>query len=321
MEFVEAEGQTIDDAIERALQLLGVSRDKADIEIVANAARGLFGFGGRRAKVRATLRRPMTFAAGSDSEAASTPAATSRRAPAESSATPAARPHHAPSPPRVPEAPRRAAEPPRREPPRRPAETRHKASERRRGAPERSGPAPEPSPRAPHPDVPSIPLSDAAVEHARTVLAEIVRLSGSEASVEVTREPESVRLVITGDPSGLLIGRRGQTLDALEYVLHRIMPQEDEGSGRLVVDTESYRLRRQQSLEELARHVAERARRSGKPLSLSPMSPRDRRIVHLALQDDPTLTTRSAGTGFFRKVVIVPAGARRGGRSRQPEPT
>jgi spoIIIJ-associated protein len=167
---------------------------------------------------------------------------------------------------------------------------------------------PQRSPKTPSP---AVELTDAIVERARAVLAEIVRLTGSSGGVDAVRESDCVRLVITGDPSGLLIGRRGQTLDALEYVLHRIVAHEDEASGRLIVDAGDYRLRRRQSLEQLTHQVAERARRIGKPLSLSPMSPRDRRIVHLALQDDPTLTTRSAGTGFYRKVVIVPAGARR----------
>jgi spoIIIJ-associated protein len=151
------------------------------------------------------------------------------------------------------------------------------------------------------------------------VLAEIVRLTGSPATVTVAPESEGARLVISGDPSGVLIGRRGQTLDALEYLVNRIMAHEEDSFARLVVDLEDYRQRRQQAIEALTRRVAERARRRGKPVTLNPMSPRDRRIVHLTLQDDPTLTTRSAGSGFYRKVVIVPTDARRGSRTRAPE--
>jgi spoIIIJ-associated protein len=288
MESVETEGHNIDDAIERALQRLGVSRDKVEIEIVSNASRGLFGLGGRRAKVRATLRRPLDLSA----------AAPAPSAPAAS-----------------PTAPRRAVAPAapagddgRAEPP---AQRLRREPTPRAAAPPRPAPESRPAPAA--------PLNHASIDRARALLAEIVRLTGSEASVEVAQDADDVRLLITGDPSGLLIGRRGQTLDALEYVLHRIMAHDEDVGVRLLVDAENYRLRRREALEQLARRTAERARRSGKPLTLSPMSPRDRRIIHLALQDDPTLTTRSAGSGFYRKVVIVPAGARRGRRPGTPQ--
>jgi spoIIIJ-associated protein len=270
MKSVEAEGRSIDDAIERALQHLGVSRDKVDIEILSNSPRGLFGLGGQRAKVRATLRRPLAFDAPSDGGPRPT----------------AALPLPAP-----------AAAVPRRQ----------SARPQQSAAPRAATPAPPASPE---------PFDGAGVERARTVLGEIVRLMGSDATVGVARDPEGVRLVITGDRSGALIGRRGQTLDALEYVLNRIMANDEESSGRLLVDLEGYRLRRQQGLEELVHRVAERVRRRGKPATLNPMSPRDRRIVHMALQGDPTLTTRSVGTGFYRKVVIVPATAGRPNRSR-----
>jgi spoIIIJ-associated protein len=290
MQSVETEGHSIDDAIEQALQRLGVSRDKVDIEILANAARGLFGLGGRRAKVRATVRRPLALDAGE-----STPAAPAATTPAASRDT------------RAEERPRPAA------PPARPA-----SSERRDPSPR---PAPPPAahhapPPRPAPET-APPLSEASLERARVVLTEIIRLTGSEASILATRDADGVRLVISGDPSGLLIGRRGQTLDALEYLLHRIVAHGEDTGARLVVDAENYRLRRRESLEDLARRVAERARRSGKPITLSPMSPRDRRIVHLALQGDTGMTTRSAGSGFYRKIVIAPAGARRPPRQRQ----
>jgi len=295
MDSIEAEGHSIDDAIDRALQRLGVSRDKVDIEIVSNASRGLFGLGGRRAKVRATVRRPL--AVGAATAPAHAPAAAPPRA---VSAAPVATDEPA-------AAPRPAA--PRSESPRQRSE---RAPARRAAEPPRQAPEPRRRPVESTAATPPAPLNQASIDRARSVLSEIIRLIGSEAGVDVARDDEDVRLVISGDPSGLLIGRRGQTLDALEYVLHRIMAHDDGGGVHLVVDAENYRLRRREALEQLARRTAERARRNGKPLTLSPMNPRDRRIVHLALQDDPSFTTRSAGTGFYRKVVIVPAGARRG---------
>lgn len=277
MKYAEAEGRSIDEAIERALQQLGVSRDKVDIEILSNSTRGLFGLGGRRATVRATLRRPLAL---DPSTAPGPRPAAAQPVPHHQPAAPTAAPGAAPAQPASPPPPRRA-------------------------------PGPPPRPSALPSATPAAPLDGASVERARTVLAEIVRLTGSPATVDVAREADGVRLVISGDPSGTLIGRRGQTLDALEDVLNRILAHGDESGGRLMVDLEGYRLRRQQELEVLVRRVAERVRRRGKPATLNPMSPRERRMVHMALQGDATLTTRSAGTGFYRKVIIVPNSARR----------
>lgn len=301
MESVETEGQSIDDAIARALQRLGVSRDKVDIEILANATRGLFGFGGRRAKVRATLRRRLSFDSAPPS--ADAPAPPAPTAPRETKGAAGAPPQRA-----------RPTIAPRREPPR---EGRREVAAPRRARPAaRSAPRPEPRP-APRAE---LPLDPAALERGRGALAEIVRLSGVEAQVAVADDADGARLVIDGDPHGILIGRRGQTLDALEYLINRIVSQDEDSPSRLVVDAQGYRARRRQSLEEMARRLAERARERGKPVTLSPMSPRDRRVVHLVLQGDPTLKTHSAGTGYYRKLVIVPAGApRRTARSRGPE--
>jgi len=155
-------------------------------------------------------------------------------------------------------------------------------------------------------------LPEGVSEQAREILDRIVALMGVEATVNVGASGE---LVLSGDKGGLLIGRRGQTLDALEYVLNRIIARESAGA-RISIDAENYRARRRESLEELAARMADRVRKRGKPVSLNPMSPRDRRIVHLALQDDASLVTRSTGEGQFRRLIISPAGNRGGGRSR-----
>jgi spoIIIJ-associated protein len=259
MNYVEAEGSSIDDAIERALQQLGVTRDKVDVEILENATRGLFGLGGKPARVRATLR---TLNLESVHTAATAPA------------------------PRTPTAP---AAPARR-------------------------PVPPPSPVTAASSS-SHEVDGHTLERARAVLAEMVSLIGIEASVEAVSDELGPRLLINGDTSGMLIGRRGQTLDALEYIANRIVAREDDGAGRIAVDSQNYRDRRRQSLEELARRLAERARRRGKTVTLNPMSPRDRRIVHMALQNERALTTRSAGKGYFRKLLIIPEGERGEGRS------
>jgi spoIIIJ-associated protein len=134
--------------------------------------------------------------------------------------------------------------------------------------------------------------------------------------VRNTGDPESVELEIKGDGSGILIGRHGQTLDALEYLVNRIVARRIRDAAPVVLETESYRARRRQQLHRMALSMGERAKRDHRPMTLDPMPPRDRRVVHLALKDDPMLTTRSSGDGFLRSIEIVPAG---GGQRRDRE--
>jgi spoIIIJ-associated protein len=145
-----------------------------------------------------------------------------------------------------------------------------------------------------------------AAETAKKTLQDILRLLEVEATVDLKEESERILLNIKGDGSGLLIGRKGQTLDALEYLINKIVHKDAEDKKRIVVDTENYRLRREDSLVQLAQRLAEKAKRLGRPVTISPMSAHDRRIIHLTLQDDKTLRTWSTGSGLYRKVIISP---------------
>ena len=238
MDSVEANGSSIDAAIENALKLLGATRERVEIEILNNAVRGLFGIGSRKARVRATLRAPID---------------------AEHPTLAAAAPHAA-----APETPA---------PPRELTADDHRAAQR-----------------------------------AREVLEEILRHMEVHAAVNVRYADGAVLFELTGDSSGVLIGRRGQMLDALEYLLNRVAGRDEGGAPRIIVDSENYRARRRESLQELARRSGEQAKKKQKPVTLNPMSPRDRRIVHLVLQEDTSLVTKSSGKGYFRKLIIIPAG-------------
>jgi spoIIIJ-associated protein len=152
-------------------------------------------------------------------------------------------------------------------------------------------------------------------QEAREVLIRVLELMDERAEVVRTNgDPESVELEIKGDGSGILIGRHGQTLDALEYLVNRIVARRIRDAAPVVLETESYRARRRQQLHRMALSMGERAKRDHRPMTLDPMPPRDRRVVHLALKDDPMLTTRSSGEGFLRSIEIVPAG---GGQRRE----
>src|SRR6266849_245794 len=155
---------------------------------------------------------------------------------------------------------------------------------------------------------------------ATVILKQILEKMGEQAEVnQIQVDAESVELEIKGDGSGILIGRHGQTLDALEYIVNRILARRIKDAAPISLETESYRSRRRQQLHRMALSVGERAKREHEPVRLDPMPPRDRRVVHLALKDDPMITTRSTGEGFLRSIEIVPVEAG-GGRERANAP-
>jgi spoIIIJ-associated protein len=221
---LEVEGETIDEAIANAVAMLGIPRERVQVEILNDARRGLLGFGGQKARVRVSSR------AGS--------------------------------------------------------------------------PASEPA----------TGVHAASGEDAARVLRELLALMDVPSQVEAPSADEAGQVVlrITSEAGGLLIGRRGQTLDALEYLVNRIVARQEEQGGRILVDAEGYRERRSRELREMAVRLAARARQTARPQSLNPLSARERRIVHLALTGDTTVTTRSVGEGPLRRVVIYPAHDARG---------
>jgi spoIIIJ-associated protein len=119
-------------------------------------------------------------------------------------------------------------------------------------------------------------------------------------------EPQHWTLEIQGQELGALIGRRGETLAALQYITRLIASRDLERRAHIVIDVEGYKSRRESILRRLARRMAEQAIQRGRTVSLEPMPPHERRIIHLALRDNPNVTTESVGEGDRRKVTIVP---------------
>lgn len=134
---------------------------------------------------------------------------------------------------------------------------------------------------------------------------EIVRRIGVSAAIGVEADDETIHLHLTGSDLAVLIGRHGQTLDALQYVTNLAAARDTPDRRRIVIDVEGYRQRRQDTLTRLALRLAERVRRTGKAQALEPMPASERRIIHLALQDVPGIETRSEGEEPYRKIVIV----------------
>lgn len=160
--------------------------------------------------------------------------------------------------------------------------------------------------RRPSLDMALASSSDSLAEKAQKTLREILSLLGMEAKIQIKDEPERLWVSFKGDGSGLLIGRKGQTLDALEYLVNKIVHKGAEDKKKIVVDTENYRARREEALIKLAQRMGEKAKRTGKPVTMNPLDAHERRIVHLALQHDKALRTHSKGTGIYRKIVISP---------------
>ena len=145
-----------------------------------------------------------------------------------------------------------------------------------------------------------------ALTYAKTVLERIVGGISVSAKVEGRVEGGTIYLNIKGDGSGLLIGRHGQTLDAIQYIVGRIVGKQLGEKRMVVVDTERYRERRKENLEQLAQRMGEKAKSTRRPVSLQPMSASDRRIVHLALKNDREIETSSDGEGGLKNIKIIP---------------
>ena len=119
-------------------------------------------------------------------------------------------------------------------------------------------------------------------------------------------EEGALAIEMSGDNMGILIGKRGQTLDSLQYLTNREANKSQDGYVRVKLDTEDYRKRRKQTLENLAKNIAYKVKRSRKPISLEPMNPYERRIIHSALQADDRVSTHSEGEEPYRRVVVTP---------------
>ena len=123
--------------------------------------------------------------------------------------------------------------------------------------------------------------------------------------INFKEEEKSMDIDLSGEEMGILIGKRGQTLDSLQYLVSLVINKKSEDYIRVRVDTENYRARRKETLENLAKNIAYKVKRTKRPVSLEPMNPFERRIIHSALQSDKYVTTHSEGEEPFRRVVVT----------------
>lgn len=319
---IEISSATVELAISEALKQLGAAEDDVVIEVLATPRSGLLGLGARDARVRVSRRADVAATSGVTAPPPAPPPQRREPPPSQPRVQPPARHEPQSADKAQAAAPRPSqAQQPQRQP--RPEREQPRSRSPRPGKPPRDdgdelsaesamedgGDANRPTANV-----------DEQIREASQLLAQILELMNEKSEIRRGEgDGESLELEVKGDGSGILIGRHGQTLDALEYLLNRIIARRIKDALPIMLDTEAYRARRRQQLHRMALSMGERAKRDHSAVKLDPMPPRDRRIVHLALKDDPMITTRSAGEGFLRAVEIVPVDGqreRRGGGGR-----
>ena len=336
MKTYEASAKTKEEAIDAGLEALGVSISDVTVEVIDEGSKGLFGlFGSRLAKVRLTVKEteddPLADLL-NDKPAPKPAPAREERQPRPERKPEAPKPERKPDAPKAeaaeapktaekkPEAAEAAAEPkPERKPrqpkpkqPRQPKAEQEKKPEADKKPEQEKKPLPPKAPVKPieKPVVTMIPdgevVADSAAGKAQEFLKELTRLMGVDVEVAVGLDEEgNVFVKMTGDTLGILIGRRGETLDALQYLTSLKVNRGQEGYTRVTLDTENYRAKREDTLVRLANRMANRAVKTGRKVSLEPMNPYERRIIHSALQANEAVDTHSEGDEPNRHVVIT----------------
>ena len=272
-EFIDVTGKTEDEAIQNALRQLGLDRDDVSVEILERAKSGFLGLGSCPAKVRVYY--------GEETEPAPAPEPVPE--PVKPVKAPEKKPEHkeerpaAPKPPKAPKAPKPAPEKPQEEP------------------------------AAPAPTVDyGEEVNDEKAQAIRSFLSGLLEQMECPAQIRVY-QPEKGRykVILEGKNPGALIGRRGETLDAIQQLTSYAVNRSGGGRVRVQLDTEGFREKREQSLQHLARKVAAKVTRYHRNFTLEPMNAYERHVIHTALQDVPGVTTYSTGTEPNRRVVVA----------------
>ncbi|HIU48658.1 MAG TPA: protein jag [Candidatus Avimonoglobus intestinipullorum] len=153
-------------------------------------------------------------------------------------------------------------------------------------------------------------LKNVEVYAARQFLDSIFKAMSLEVAIDITLDKDLMKIELSGAHMGIVIGKRGDTLDSLQYLTSLIVNHESDGYIKVTIDTENYRQKREEALVALSERLADKVARSGKKYTLEPMNPYERRIIHANLQSSEKVTTFSVGEEPYRKVVIAPKNAR-----------
>lgn len=324
MTFREFSGKSVEEAVRAAMAEFGADLSDLDVEILSAGNRGLLGVGGEDARI---LAAPRSAVAAADSVLASAPTAPTRKAvPEPVIAESAQAPDEPMTDVAVAEADVPSAESAHEErtgrAPRASSDNGGRSRSRSRDggarrsdgrAPSAGRPRPPREGVEPRPFVPAKPLEEMndeerdLMERGKAVLEEMLRLMELDATVEIATGQETAKLNVRGDELGVLIGRRGEKLASLQHIVNLIVSRKDTPSMRLMVDVENYRGRREDQLRDVAARAAQRVIQTGKIIQLEAMPAVERRIVHMALVENPKVRTQSVGVDPNRRIVILPA--------------
>ncbi len=285
MEYIEITGKTVDEAITNATIKLSVTSDKLEYEVVDKGSNGFLGINRRPAVIKVRIADAQDEFEQVVKEAVAAPKQESK-------------------PVKKPEVKKEDTQAPKNEF-KRASENIVKPVNAEKPVQVKSTPAPKTEENADRPS--KRPVAGANMEPAiKKFLGDVLKAMGMEAEVKVVIDENegSVDIELVGENMGVLIGKRGQTLDSLQYLVSLVANKEADGYFRVKLDTENYRARRKETLESLAKNIAYKVKRTRKPVSLEPMNPYERRIIHSALQNDKYVSTRSEGEEPFRHVVV-----------------
>lgn len=269
-DYITVSAKTLDDAITEALVQLGVTSDRLDYIVVEKGSEGFLGIGRKQAVIKARRKReekPVEETVEEESKV---------------------------------ETPVKEEVKPEKKTEKKPAkEHSHAKKNVREEKPEVKS--------EPKKEVELAKVEPQTIETCEKFIYDVMNAMGMD-DVKVTSvvdEEGALSINMEGSNMGILIGKRGQTLDSLQYLTNRVANKMQDGYVRVKLDTEDYRRRRKETLENLAKNIASKVKRTRKTVSLEPMNPYERRIIHSALQSDPAVSTHSEGEEPYRRVVVT----------------
>ena len=266
---IRVSAKTVDDAITEALIQLGVTSDKLEYEVIEKGSTGFLGIGAKQAVIEARRKHDEVKETAKEDK----PVKTSKSSKPAKAAKPVKEVKE------VKEVKVVSKE--------------LKTEETKEERPERKSSE-------------LAKVEDVTMEAVEKFLKDTLNAMGMEVELTTCIDKDgALSIEMKGDNMGILIGKRGQTLDSLQYLANRVANKHQEGYVRVKLDTENYRARREETLKNLAKNIAYKVKRSRRPVSLEPMNPYERRIIHSALQNNPYVTTHSEGEEPYRKVVIT----------------
>jgi spoIIIJ-associated protein len=287
MEYKEFTAKNTEEALSQASTFFNLPLNQLEVEVVSSGSSGFLGFiGGKKAKV---LARPSS---GEDKDEV---AEMMKEFSNDESFKPVRQEKPKAKKPQAAPQPSREAAPS-------PKEPKESGNMHESWASQEATPSEQPAPKAQ-----SQPAEEQEViQAAQDVLERLLKSLDENAAVSVEATGSGINLEIQGGESGILIGRRGQTLEALQYLTTRIVSHQEGRPVKISIDAGGYRRRRRDNMTDLAVRMAHKAKKTGKPVAVGPLAAQDRRIIHLALRNEQGISTTSRGRGEMKKVIINP---------------